>query len=151
MLRFFPTINKSVIERRDYQQPFSPAAWRRTTAVRLFLPSYRRAGRMTRYTILERLDPCAKPSFTAVPHSTGAWTPHFLRCEGARHDQQLTSNKARQHPLAKPRGVPYFLGYDKAKLVQPDPFYLGLVREGSIALAFERPELAPPVPPGARP
>jgi hypothetical protein len=55
------------------------------------------------------------------------------------------------HALAKPRGVPYFLGYDKAKPVQPDPFYLGLVREGSIALAFERPELAPPVAPGARP
>jgi hypothetical protein len=49
--------------------------------------------------------------------------------------------------LARPRGVAYFLGYDRAKPVRPDPFYLGLVREGSIALAFDRPELAPPPPP----
>jgi hypothetical protein len=53
--------------------------------------------------------------------------------------------------LAKPRGVAYFLGYDKGKPVQPDPFYLGLLREGSIGLAFDRPELAPPMPPPARP
>jgi hypothetical protein len=49
--------------------------------------------------------------------------------------------------LAKTRGVAYYLGYDKAKPVQPDPFYLGLVREDSIVLAFDRPELAPPVRP----
>ena len=53
--------------------------------------------------------------------------------------------------LAKPRGVAYFLGYDKEKPVQPDLFYLGLVREGSIGLAFERPELAPREPPPVRP
>ena len=53
--------------------------------------------------------------------------------------------------LAKPRGVAYFLGYDKGKPVQPDPFYLGLLREGSIGLGFDRPELAPPMPPPARP
>ena len=54
--------------------------------------------------------------------------------------------------LAKPRGVTYFLGHDRAKPVQPDPFYLGLLREGSIALAFDRPRLAPPgEPEPARP
>jgi hypothetical protein len=46
--------------------------------------------------------------------------------------------------LEKPRGTAYFLGYDKAKAVQPDQFYLSLLKEGSIALAFDRPELAPP-------
>src|SRR5262249_34785234 len=34
--------------------------------------------------------------------------------------------------LAKPRGVAYFRGYDKEKPVQPDPFYLGLLRGGSV-------------------
>jgi hypothetical protein len=53
--------------------------------------------------------------------------------------------------LAKPRGVAYFLGHDRAKPVQPDPFYLGLLREGSIGLAFDRPALAPREPPPARP
>ena len=54
--------------------------------------------------------------------------------------------------LVKPRGVAYFLGHDRAKPVQPDPFYLGLLREGSIALAFDRPALAPPgEPEPARP
>jgi hypothetical protein len=54
--------------------------------------------------------------------------------------------------LAKPRGVAYFLGYDKRKPVQPDPFYLGLLREGSIGLAFDRPALTPPGEPApARP
>ena len=54
--------------------------------------------------------------------------------------------------LAKPRGVTYFLGHDRAKPVQPDPFYLGLLREGSIALAFDRPALAlPGEPEPARP
>jgi len=48
--------------------------------------------------------------------------------------------------LAKPRGVVYFLGYDKAKPIEPDPFFLGLLKEGSIALAFDRPELAMPQP-----
>jgi hypothetical protein len=31
------------------------------------------------------------------------------------------------------------------------PFYLGLLREGSIGLAFDRPELAPPTPRPAQP
>jgi hypothetical protein len=48
--------------------------------------------------------------------------------------------------LARPRGIAYFLGYDRGKPVQPDPFFLGLLKEGSIAIAFERPELAPPTP-----
>jgi hypothetical protein len=50
--------------------------------------------------------------------------------------------------LAQPRGVVYFIGHDKGKPVQPDPFYLGLLREGSIGLAFDRPNLTPrePVP-----
>jgi hypothetical protein len=45
--------------------------------------------------------------------------------------------------LAKPHAVVYFLGYDRAKPVQPDPFFLGLLKEGSIGLAFDCPELAP--------
>lgn len=49
--------------------------------------------------------------------------------------------------LAKPQGVVYFLGYDKDKPVKPDPFFLGLIREGNIGLAFDRPELAPPTLP----
>ena len=53
--------------------------------------------------------------------------------------------------LAKPRGVAYFLGYNKDKPVQPDPFYLSILKEGSIALAFDRPELAGPVPRPATP
>jgi hypothetical protein len=54
--------------------------------------------------------------------------------------------------LAQPRGVAYFLGHDRAKPVQPDLFYLGLLREGSIALAFDRPALAlPGEPEPARP
>ncbi|HEY4261205.1 MAG TPA: hypothetical protein VGM98_13655 [Schlesneria sp.] len=44
----------------------------------------------------------------------------------------------------KPRGTAYFLGYDKTTPVQPDQFYLSLLKEGSIALAFDRPEFAPP-------
>jgi hypothetical protein len=53
--------------------------------------------------------------------------------------------------LAKPCGVAYFVGYDKGKPVQPDPFYLSLLKQGSIVLAFDRPELAPPMPPPAQP
>ena len=53
--------------------------------------------------------------------------------------------------LAKPRGVAYFLGFAKGKSVEPDPFYLSLLKEGSVALAFDRPELALPVPPPAMP
>jgi hypothetical protein len=53
--------------------------------------------------------------------------------------------------LAKPRGVVYFLGHKKEKPVQPDLFYLSLLKEGSIALAFDRPESALPIPPLARP
>jgi hypothetical protein len=49
--------------------------------------------------------------------------------------------------LAKPRGVVYFLGYDKAKPVQPDLFYLSLLKEGTVALAFEIPERLPPMTP----
>lgn len=46
--------------------------------------------------------------------------------------------------LAKPRAVTYFLGYDKSKPVEPDALYLGLLKEDSVALAFDLPELAPP-------
>jgi hypothetical protein len=53
--------------------------------------------------------------------------------------------------LAKPRGVAYFLGYDRGKPAEPDPFFLSILKEGSIALAFDRPALAPPVPPPAKP
>ena len=68
-----------------------------------------------------------------------------------RPDGKLAAPREVLKALAKPRGVAYFLGYDKGKPVQPDPFYLGLLREGSIVLAFDRPELAPPMPQPARP
>jgi hypothetical protein len=68
-----------------------------------------------------------------------------------RPDGQLAAPREVLTALAKPRGVAYFLGTDKRKPVQPDPFYLGLLREGSIGLAFDRPELAPLMPPPARP
>jgi hypothetical protein len=68
------------------------------------------------------------------------------RCDG-----QAADPKDVLKALSKPRGVAYYLGYDKAKPVQPDAFYLGLVGEDSVSLAFDRPELAPPVPPPAKP
>ncbi|HEX3313952.1 MAG TPA: hypothetical protein VHR72_03620 [Gemmataceae bacterium] len=44
--------------------------------------------------------------------------------------------------LPKRRGVAYFLGFNKNQPIQPDSFFLGLLKEGSVALAFDRPELA---------
>ena len=64
-----------------------------------------------------------------------------------RPDGKLAAPQEVLSALAKPRGVAYFLGYDKGKPVQPGPFYLSLLKEGSIALAFDCPELAPPVKP----
>ena len=69
-----------------------------------------------------------------------------------RPDGKPAAPKEVLNALAKPRGVAYFLGHDKRKPVQPDPFYLGLLREGSIGLAFDRPALTPPGEPApARP
>ena len=68
-----------------------------------------------------------------------------------RPDGQPAAAKEVLNALGKPRGVAYFLGYDKGKPVQPDPFYLGLLKEGSVALAFDRPELARPLPSPAKP
>jgi hypothetical protein len=69
-----------------------------------------------------------------------------------RPDGKPAAPKEVLKALAKPRGVAYFLGHDRAKPVQPDPFYLGLLRAGSIALAFDRPALARPgEPEPARP
>ena len=48
--------------------------------------------------------------------------------------------------LSRGRGVAYFVGFDNNRAVQPDLFYLGLLKEGSVALAFDRPALAEPVP-----
>jgi hypothetical protein len=61
-----------------------------------------------------------------------------------RPDGKPASPQEVLNALARPRAVVYFIGRDKAKPVQPDPFYLGLLREGSIALAFDRPSLAAP-------
>jgi len=65
-----------------------------------------------------------------------------------RPDAKPATPREVLNALAQPRGVVYFIGHDKGKPVQPDPFYLGLLREGSIGLAFDRPNLAPlePVP-----
>jgi len=69
-----------------------------------------------------------------------------------RPDGKPAAPKEVLNALAKPCGVAYFLGSDKRKPVQPDPFYLGLLREGSIGLAFDRPALTPPGEPApARP
>jgi hypothetical protein len=65
-----------------------------------------------------------------------------------RPDGKPADPKEVLRSYAKPRAVMYFLGYDKAKPVQPDPFYLSLLKEGSIALALEVPERGgPPVTP----
>jgi hypothetical protein len=64
-----------------------------------------------------------------------------------RPDGKLAAAQEVLNALAKPRAIAYFLGYDKGKPIQPDPFFLSLLKEGSIALAFERPELAPPAKP----
>jgi hypothetical protein len=49
--------------------------------------------------------------------------------------------------LVKRRSVVYFLGYEKARPVCPDPFYLSLLEKGSVVLALEIPERAPPPTP----
>jgi hypothetical protein len=49
--------------------------------------------------------------------------------------------------LGKQRSVVYFLGFDKAKPVRPDPFYLSVLEKGSVVLALEIPERAPPPAP----
>lgn len=64
-----------------------------------------------------------------------------------RPDGKLATTREVLTALAKPRGIVYFLGYDKMKPAEPDPFFLGLLKEGSLGLAFERPELAPPALP----
>lgn len=63
-----------------------------------------------------------------------------------RSDGKPASRAQVLNALAKPTGVVYFLGYHKEKPTQPDPFYLNLMNEGGIALAFDRPELATPQP-----
>jgi hypothetical protein len=68
-----------------------------------------------------------------------------------RPDGKRAAPKEVLNALARPRGVAYFLGHDKGKPVQPDPFYLSMLKEGSIALAFDRPELALPLPRPATP
>jgi hypothetical protein len=69
-----------------------------------------------------------------------------------RPDGKPAAPKEVLNALVRPRGVTYFLGHDRAKPVQPDPFYLGLLREGSIGLAFDRPALTlPGEPEPARP
>lgn len=45
--------------------------------------------------------------------------------------------------LSKPSGVACFIGFVGPKPTPPDPFYLALLREDSVALAFE----IPPDPP----
>jgi hypothetical protein len=41
--------------------------------------------------------------------------------------------------LSKPSVVACFIGFIGLKPAEPDPFYLGLLREGSVVLAFEVP------------
>jgi hypothetical protein len=60
-----------------------------------------------------------------------------------RPDGKQATSKEVLAALAKPSGVAYFMGFDTDPM-QPDSFYLGLLKEGSIALAFDRPKLAPP-------
>jgi hypothetical protein len=65
-----------------------------------------------------------------------------------RSDGKKASQEDVLKALSKGRGVAYFIGFDKDRAIRPDPFYLGLLNEGSVALAFDRPKLAPkgPVP-----
>lgn len=49
--------------------------------------------------------------------------------------------------LGKRRSVMYFLGYDKAKPVQPDPFYFSVLEKESVVLAVDVPERSPPALP----
>lgn len=68
-----------------------------------------------------------------------------------RSDGKPATPKEVLAALAKPRGVVYFLGHDRAKPVQPDPFFLGLLKEGSIVLAFDLPGQVEPMPVPAMP
>jgi hypothetical protein len=61
-------------------------------------------------------------------------------------DGKLASKEAVLKALGKGQGVAYFIGFDKNREIQPDPFYLGMLKDGGVALAFDRPELAVPVP-----
>ena len=65
-----------------------------------------------------------------------------------RPDGKLATSEEVLKALAKGGGVAYFIGFDKNRAIQPDPFYLGLLKEGRVALAFDRPKLASkePVP-----
>ena len=63
-----------------------------------------------------------------------------------RPDGKLAASEDVLKALVKGRGVAYFMGFEKNREIQPDPFYLGLLKDGSVALAFDRPELAVPVP-----
>jgi hypothetical protein len=60
-----------------------------------------------------------------------------------RPDGKIADAKDVLKALAKPSGVVYFLGRDKTKPMQPDPLYLSLLKEGSVALAFELPPVIP--------
>jgi hypothetical protein len=68
-----------------------------------------------------------------------------------RHDGKQAGPREILTALGKPRAVAYYLGFDKDKAIQPDPFYLGVLGDGGIMLAFDRPELAPPAVSGVRP
>jgi hypothetical protein len=63
-----------------------------------------------------------------------------------RPDGKVATAQEVLKALVKPSGVAYFIGYDKNKAVEPDLFYLKLLKEGSVALAFDRPDLGTPVP-----
>lgn len=64
-----------------------------------------------------------------------------------RPDGKNPSNAEVLKSLIKPQGVTFYMGYQRDKPALPDPFYLGMLKEGTVALAFDRPELAPPVLP----
>jgi hypothetical protein len=61
-----------------------------------------------------------------------------------RTDGKVATPQEVLNALSKPRAIAYFLGYSNDKPVQPDAFFLSLLKDGSIALAFDRPALAPP-------
>jgi len=48
--------------------------------------------------------------------------------------------------LAKPKGVAVFIPSRKAGSAKPDPFYLGLMREDTIALVVEEKDWSPEEP-----
>jgi hypothetical protein len=67
-------------------------------------------------------------------------TAHAFGVDGKRMD-----SKAVLKALAEPKGVAVFVRFTRP-LLDPDPFYLGMLREGTIALVVGAGDIADPIP-----